>query len=519
MKSYVFRVALAIGVIVFAFVGWRTYTTRAVCPRCNVILIVVDALRASSLPCYGYAPATAPSLCRFADETVRFEQAYANSSWTLPSVMSLYTSLYPSSHNVHMSLTDILDESIETMPQLFSRHWYATYFVASTQLNLSRTQGFGRGFSSVRYTDPTLTRDALSAWLDTIDAVGRSNQNGSPAFAYLHTNAVRDYSELLASPPEIFPLHPEYRTPDIPGIHAFTQATRQHAIRQLSEKLDDATLADETYYHYKTIHDGLVLAAGGREAETAFRHLTPPVQRRMIFRSAVEDFARTYPLEYESLVRVLYDESVRRTDAAIAQVLKRLSDNHLLNNSIVVITADHGELLGEHGLFGHATDMFEPEIRVPLVMSVPGYNCRVIDTPAQLLDIFPTVSDLTGVHTRSYMAGVSLFPYISKQASDPNRAIISEWLRHKSIITNHWHLIETQSTKGVSHSLYSRDDNKDNPEKPQTGKGAQQTINSLSRVLGDTLDNQPVYSPQSRPFYADPDDDFVRRLRSEGYLL
>jgi len=165
-----------------AFWGTPTISVAAPAPEPLVVVYLVDTLRADHLPLYGYARDTAPELTRFARDAVVFEQAIASSSWTKPSVASLFTSLPPRDHGCVQFYTP-LDLSLVTLAELLHEQGYATGAVVVNPLLLARGMHFDQGFSyfaaprSPRRAEQ-LVDDAL-AFLDA--------RRGQPAFLYLHT--------------------------------------------------------------------------------------------------------------------------------------------------------------------------------------------------------------------------------------------------------------------------------------------------------------------------------------------
>jgi arylsulfatase A-like enzyme len=165
-----------------AFWGTPTITAADDASRPLVIVYLVDTLRADHLPLYGYSRDTAPELSRFAKDAVVFDQAIASSSWTKPSVASLFTSLLPRDHGCVQFYTP-LDPVLETLAETMRDHGYATGAVVVNQLVLARNMHFDQGFSYFAAPPaPQRAGEVVDAALDFLDA-----RKGQPTFLYLHT--------------------------------------------------------------------------------------------------------------------------------------------------------------------------------------------------------------------------------------------------------------------------------------------------------------------------------------------
>jgi choline-sulfatase len=124
-----------------------------------------------------------------------------------------------------------------------------------------------------------------------------------------------------------------------------------------------------------------------------------------------------------SLPRNVYDSEVAFTDSVIGSVLEIIERSGMGNTTAIVLTADHGEAFGEHGTTKHGSTLYEEEVRVPLILHLPGVEPRTIDTPRSAVDIAPTIAQLLGVDIPESWAGVSLLKDLSA-AERQDRAVI-----------------------------------------------------------------------------------------------
>ncbi|MDA3963719.1 MAG: sulfatase [Planctomycetota bacterium] len=313
----------------------------------NIVFIMVDTLRWDHVSCYGYERETTPSWDRIASEGVRFETCIAASSWTLPSVMTMFTGLPPAIHGVH-TYHDRLPEAATTLAEVLSSAGYQTAaFVSNPTMNAKF--GFGQGFQhyddySVFLTGavralPDLTNDASAHGL-------RATGASISAMGLRWLRSARDANKPFFLLLGYFDPHADYEPP--PPY--------------------DTRFTDPAY-------TGTV---DGRGMYGRRKPIDNPADRQHI--------------------RDLYDGEILYTDHQIARVLTALDTLELTNNTIVVMISDHGEEFWDHGGLLHGHTLFDELVRVPFVMRYPGV------IPAGALeqglsahaDVMPTLLSLTG---------------------------------------------------------------------------------------------------------------------------
>lgn len=307
--------------------------------RPNVVVIVVDTLRADHLSQYGYERATSPALEEFSKQSTLFSAAYSTSSWTQPSVASLFTGLLPARHGVVKQST-ILPAEFDTLAGLLLEHGWQTAGW-SGNLFIGRKTGFDRGFEHFEghegkvlvYPDAQHMLERVESWLQV------ARQPDRPSFLYFQP----------------MNCHGPYRVP----------AEYRSALlgRAPSDRFDynDGLM--------KSILKGGELAA--REQVTA---------------------------DYLESLTDQYDTAVRYSMDVVVQLLKTLREQGLYEESVIILTADHGEELFDHGGFGHGYSLFEEVVRVPLWIKLPGQTDGAeVATPVSLVDLLPTVLDLVEI--------------------------------------------------------------------------------------------------------------------------
>lgn len=364
---------LAIGMAVVGVMAYRGVVTAegralAALPAAapgspNLLLIVLDTVRADALSLHGYARDTSPNLARLAREGVRFDQARSTAPWTLPSHASMFTGRWP--HELSVGVQRPLDDEFPTVAEALAARGYATGgFVSNTHFCNARF-GLGRGFH--RYEDLPENRAVGLAEILRSSGVGRRLVDA------LARAGVR-----------------------LPG--GFPPKHAEVLNRDAIAWITDTARAGRPYFaflNYFDAHHPYVVPAGER------RHfgLTPegPADHRVLRRFF--DTPKTgYSQREFDLARDGYDDCIAYVDEQVGQLLADLRGRGLLENTVVVVTADHGEAWGEHQLFGHGRSLYRAELHVPLIVVGPRDvpPGRVVGEPVSLRDLPATVLDLLG---------------------------------------------------------------------------------------------------------------------------
>lgn len=311
----------------------------------NILLIILDTVRAASLSLYGYSQPTTPELDRRAARGVVFEHAMATSSWTLPSHSTMFTGKYPM--RLSYGWRRPLGEKFPTLAEVLRRRGYVTGGFVANLVYTPRESGLARGF--IHYD-------------------GFRNSPGQ----FMRSTAVGQRIE-------------EWRSGWTPA--------RRSTDRKPGEQVSHAFLQwlDETpnvpFFAFLNYFD----AHNPYRAPQPWRDQFDTGKRR----------------------RDSYDASIAYLDHEIDALLDSLEARGLLANTIVVLTSDHGELFGEHGLKGHGTSLYDPTLHVPLIVwdqAVMDSGHRVSRT-VSLRDLPATMLDLAGVDDHP-LAGTSLTPLL-----------------------------------------------------------------------------------------------------------
>jgi arylsulfatase A-like enzyme len=382
-------VLVALGLVAggFAYRGVVTAESRALASlpaaaagKPNVLLLVMDTVRADALSVYGYGRETSPNLARLARDGVRFDRARAAAPWTLPSHASMFTGRWP--HELSAGVGRALDGTHPTLAGFLASRGYATAgFVANTYY-CNEGYGVDRGF--LHYEDYPEKR--------TVSAVEilRSSEIG------------RGLVEAAASA-RIF----------LPGV----LSPRKDAARINRDLLDwlsgPATRGRPffAFINYFDAHNPYILPAG--EHRHFGRRPATPDDFRLLerwFDAPKVDL----PQDRIDLARDAYDDCLAYLDGQIGRLLEDLRARGILENTVVIVTADHGEMWGEHQIFGHGRSLYRPEVRVPLIVACPpglsAPRAVGVDQSVSLRDLPATVADLLGFGDHSF-PGRSLARY------------------------------------------------------------------------------------------------------------
>ncbi|MEQ8766863.1 MAG: sulfatase [Planctomycetota bacterium] len=324
----------------------------------NVIVISIDTLRADHVGCYGYPKGTTPNLDALAAAGMRAEDVTSQAPYTLPSHVSMLSGQFPSVHGVQTAAVTISPGRTPLLAEILSRRGYVTRaFTAGGYLNAGF--GFDRGFDAYSNVDPIRHR-------------------ASPHFETFIARRPDLLSDAIVD---------EY------GPERVADWIRTHK--------------DEPFFlfvHSYEVHD-----------------FDPPQEYLDQYwqgPAPVEDFApylnHEYALEHGIEPEVLkyivahYDAALKHTDDVIGRWIALLEELGLSDDTIIAVTSDHGEELGERGVIAHSYTLYEEMIRVPLILKAPGTAPRVVTQPAMVVDLVPTILGRLGLEANPRMQGRDL---------------------------------------------------------------------------------------------------------------
>jgi arylsulfatase A-like enzyme len=343
--------------------------------RPNVLLIILDTVRAMELGLYGLKPTTSTYLDGFAAQGVTFDQAFSPAPWTAPSHASLFTGRRV--HELSIDWNVRLDRTFPTLAEVLGGAGYATVgIVANTQYASAET-GLARGFD--HYEDYPLTLHEVVRWT----ALSRGMTSAWRRFRHL---PLRDASDRIDA----------------------TRINRRF-LRWLDHRPDRPFFA---FLNYFDAHDPYF------PPEPFWSRFLPgePRRPRVVVPGA-------WSFSAVAVGRRAYQGAIAYLDAEIAALFDSLRARGALRRTLVVVASDHGEEFFEHGLMGHGNSLYAPSVRVPLVVVWPGRvpaGVRVAD-PVSLTNLPATVLDLLGL--AGPFPGPSLTGYWTGRPPTPVAAI------------------------------------------------------------------------------------------------
>lgn len=418
----------AVILVLATFIFFKIKTSKFACDKCNVVLISIDTLSALHLPCYGYERNTAPNLCSFADKNIFFLNSYSQSPNTLRSHFSIFTSLYPYTHKMLKILGDSLSESYLTLAQLYKMNGYKTFYYGPLDdLQIPLNRGIERGFD---FMNEKYSKNNEENWDSVYQKLIENTEQKKPSFFFLHTYAVHDAYLTGHKEKHLFTDLPEYS--NIPLTWDEHNALSQQFISFCTNLVIKNN--DSYFEQIKTINNysneqniELKQITDPQEEISAFNSLTPKIKSYCFKIWNQNKVRRDDPNQIEYL-KALYDEQIHRMDQGLGKFLDLIADPKLSKNTIVVITADHGEEFMEHGSLYHGANTYRTSVQVPLIIHVPGVKPKKITELVQGIDIYPTIINLTGIYPESPLEGIDLSGLIKgEKNAKTNNYIRSEW--------------------------------------------------------------------------------------------
>ncbi len=359
--------------------------------RPNVLLIIWDTVRAMDLGAYGSSRTTTPNLVRLAASGILFERALAPSSWTLPSHATLLTGRRPDEH--HADWTVPLDGTWPTLGEILGGEGYATAGFVANWFYLSRESGMQRGF--LRYRDFRISP-------------GQVLNAASLGRAFF-------------------------------GARRFRVVTGHH--QNFGRKSADHVNAEFLAWHAGLAGRPFFAMLNYYDAHDPY---LPPAPFDTLFGRVGRDYdpglrlRRVPPPGELADLRLAYDQSIAYLDDRLGRLLDSLERRGALRNTLVIVTADHGEEFWEHGLLAHGYSLYLPSLQVPLVVALPGRPVagqRVVPW-VSLNDVAATIIEASGGGSRGTVGGRSLSRYWL-DPSTPADTLYAE-LRHAPNLPPHF---------------------------------------------------------------------------------
>jgi arylsulfatase A-like enzyme len=390
----------------------------------NVLIFVLDSLSALHIQLFGYRRDTMPNLTRFAENSTVFHSHYSAGNYTTPSTASLFTGTYPWTHRALSHQATVVDRfQSDNLFSLFSEEDYTRF-------------AFSHNF---------LVNLLLDHIHDHIDMLNLPNEISLIDYNLADNIFPRDYG--LASQAERNYLKK-------PGklSNSLFFSSLLWMVRELLGTRTEADLKAQYPRGVPGYHDMLYPLEDTidwvfRQTKTlpnpfiSYIHLMPPHDPYSPRREFVNifwdgwrtdakpenQFSEGYSQEFLNEQRVYYDEYIAFTDAEFGRFIRLLDDSGLLENTWIVFTSDHGEMF-ERGIWKHTTPtLFQPIIRIPLLISGPNQNeRRDIYSPTSTVDLLPTLLHVSGKKVPEWCEGEILPPYNPGKLDDDRSIYVLE---------------------------------------------------------------------------------------------
>jgi len=360
---------------IFLVVFGAMITTRATPP--NVFIIVMDTVRQDRLSAYGYSRATSPNLGKLTQTSRIYHNAYSTSGWTVPAHASLFTGLFAAAHKSTQEEWR-LDKGLTTLAEILSENGYMTIGI-SGNANLRKDSDFDQGFS-----------EYYEIWREPYKSAGKS-EGGTREHAALTILNDTLGKEANKEPLFVFinliePHSPYNSSGQFRNQFVTDQDIRLEGNLFRAHFLGDRILAGNEINHFKNF----------------------------------------------SAAEMLY------TDYVVGGIVDYLKENRLWDDTIFIVTSDHGENIGDHDMMDHVFSLYESTTKIPLIIHYPelfepGSEDHTI---VQLTDIFPTLLEITGVDTVEHPSqGRNLLEEESGEA----RAVFTEYYYPRQVLNSFRH--------------------------------------------------------------------------------
>ncbi len=480
----------------------------------SVLLLVMDAVRADHLSCYGYHRRTTPNIDWLANQGVLFENAFSAAEWSYPSHASIFTGKYPSFHGTLGKDIRLHKENI-TLAEILNLNGYHTIGITSNLL-LSPSNGFDKGFQKYMVLD---TPFRSSGFLQQCyKNLARTLTYGPDWFTYRNISNIK---KLLSNHTG---KHPFFLFTNLYNCHAPYDPPRPFKRRFCS------SLHEPPLYLMEYIADKIFGHTGERIEGSQ-------LDIRKLNRIASDDgqyefMAKEFQVSENewSIIKSWYDGSISYLDHRIGELVNFLHKTGIFDNTLLIITSDHGENFGEHGLASHQFCLYDTLLHVPLIMVHPEIIPKREKIPSLVstTDILPTILDALKMRgNKSDIQGRSLYPFEDQKFHDFICAECGETLRNPSAefeliapkleqIDKAAKCVRTDSHKYILYQdgkeeLYNVQ--KDPLEEKNIASENPDNVGRLRKLLENTLDMSyfgPVDMKENK--------ELEKRLRALGYM-
>ncbi len=376
-SGWTVRVVCVAALLLFASLGCQFESSTQRLSRPNILWVVWDTVRASNMSVYGYDRATTPHLQEWVRRARVYDNVLSAASTTIPSHASMFTGMLPAQHGVDDGHPK-LGEQHQTIAEILRDAGYRTYLFSANPY-VGASTSLSQGFDVVEHPWSPAFKDEANRILAEKTAPYSNDASQPPSWArYVKTAGV------------------------------LAQQGLTHWLELQGERPFFAVV------NYMEAHLPLVPDRQHREQFMTDTELERSYESPVLGMNVWRYTTGLMELEESQLgvLRLTYDAAISELDHLFFELLRSLDSSGRLADTVVVLTADHGELLGEHHMLNHQYSVHESLLRVPLIIShptliEPGRDSR----PVMNVDLFPTLLELAGVsvETKHRSEAVSLF--------------------------------------------------------------------------------------------------------------
>ena len=383
-----------------------THTNMPPSRQPNVILVVLDTVRADHLSAYGYTRDTTPNLVEFSRDATLYELPISPGDMTLSAHGSIFTSLYANTHGAHYNDASIgqpLDGSFTTIAEALSSGGYQTVGIVSNHVFFDKGFGLKQGFDymdvrptdeylmlhSVGYANPLFIRKTLHRMLSARAPAAMTERHYRDA-GTITSEALRflDNPHRTDKPFFLFLNYMDTHWPYMPPTGFDTL---------YPGKDENFTSAD--YYRLNT-----------QVTKNTTRDITEQERNHLLSQ---------------------YDGALRYIDTSLQAIFDKLRENNLYDDALIIITSDHGEAFGERQLIQHAVSAYQNQLHVPLLIRFPyGQYKGKVSQQVSLVSIMPTILTVAGIPLPGILQGTSL----ATDSPAPSRWVVGESFPNTSFL-------------------------------------------------------------------------------------
>jgi len=344
----------------------------------NVLLIILDCVRPDRMSCYGYHKEATPNIDMISRQSTIFENAISAAPWTLPSHASIFTGLYPSEHGA-TTWNSKMRFDVKTLAEIMSESGYETAAVCQNDAWISKLTGLAKGFETFYGWDYISTPHILRRYL-------RSSCKD------LH--GLRTLLEFY----NILVLKKDTTSLSISLCKKILKKNRNNPVFLF------VNLLNAHFPYYDGLPKRFLKTLFQRTIEESRKIITGSSHRESIMRkfkhlATKKEFSQD---EFKAM-NDLYDACIRYLDCQLGELFRFMREEEIMDRTLLIITSDHGENIGDHKLIDHELSVHDSLIRVPLVIRYPDIfpkNKRII-RQVETRNIFHTILDVTSISIQS----------------------------------------------------------------------------------------------------------------------